>query len=219
MRDLVIVDTGVGNLRSVERSVKRALRESGLGDRSVTLSADPDAVRACAVAVMPGQGAFRDCATALWRNDGALASALVRRIEDGGAYLGICLGLQVLFDDSEEAPGARGLGVLRGSVKRLREGLSEVDGVRAKVPHMGWNLVSPTGAGARWIAPDDYYYFVHSYAAAPREPSVVAATSEHGEPFVCAVAREKLLGVQFHPEKSQDVGIALLRRYFREVLT
>lgn len=216
---IAIVDVGVGNLRSVERAVRYALGDT---PRTVLFTRDPGAVREAHTVVMPGQGAFGDCATALTRDGGALGRALTDHIGAGRPYLGICLGLQVLFQGSDEAPGQGGLGVFPGMVRRFRDGLTADDGTPAKVPHVGWNLVSPrtddpavdASVGRLLPAGDGaYFYFVHSYYVVPTDPSLVAATSTHGETFACAVARGALLGVQFHPEKSQGEGIGLLRRF------
>ena len=206
---LVMVDVGLGNLRSVARALHAALG----AETAVTVTDDPGAVREAAAVVMPGQGAFGDCAVALGRHGGALARALTDHIAEDKPYLGICLGLQVLFASSEEAPGAGGLGVFPGRVRRL-EPHTDADGARIKIPHMGWNTVRAANEGVRWIDDGAWYYFVHSYVVAPEDPSLVAGESEHGERFVCAVARGNLLGVQFHPEKSQRAGLALLRRWF-----
>src|SRR5262249_33779217 len=133
---VAVVDMGVGNLRSVERALERAAREAGLVRRIATTS-DPDAIGRADFVVVPGQGAFRDCAAALTRG---LGDAIRNHIERGAPYLGICLGLQALFDESEEAPRAPGLGVFRGMVVRLADGARDPKtGERVKIPHMGWN--------------------------------------------------------------------------------
>lgn len=209
---IVVVDVGVGNLRSVERALHAALGP----DAPVTRSDDAGRVREAAAVVFPGQGAFGDCAVALHRHGAALSQALRDHVADDRPYLGICLGLQVLFEGSEEAPGRSGIGVFAGDVVRLNE-RRDPDGTRVKVPHMGWNTVRTRGEGARSIPDGAWFYFVHSFAVRPKDPSVVAAECDHGETFCCAVARGRLLGVQFHPEKSQREGIALLRRWFCNV--
>lgn len=206
---IVMVDVGLGNLRSVERALHAALG----GEVALSITDDPGRVREAGVVVVPGQGAFGDCAVALARGGGALSRAITDHIAAGRPYLGICLGLQVLFETSEEAPGRAGLGVFPGRVRRLEGGV-DADGARVKVPHMGWNTVRAVNDGARWIDDGAWYYFVHSYVVVPDDPTLVAGETEHGAVFASAVARGNLLGVQFHPEKSQRAGIALLRRWF-----
>jgi glutamine amidotransferase len=123
--------------------------------------------------------------------------------------------MQVLFDTSAEAPGARGLGALAGHVARIPDGLTDADGSLVKVPHMGWNLARSTPAHPRLFGatPSEWFYFVHSFHCVPTDPAVVAAAARHGVDIVCAVARDNLLAVQFHPEKSQDAGKSLLARW------
>jgi imidazole glycerol-phosphate synthase subunit HisH len=215
---IVVVDVGLGNLRSVERALHAALVAEGLDPGMVQCSNDPGALREASALVMPGQGAFGDCATALHRHGGALAKAVGAHLADDRPYLGICLGLQVLFESSEEAGGAHGLGVFRGAVRRFRDGVTDARGERLKVPHMGWNQVLPAGdAAAAWLGRSHWYYFVHSYFVAPEPASAgcVAGETEHGGRFVSAVARGRLWAVQFHPEKSQAAGLSLLRSFVR----
>jgi len=204
----VVVDTGLGNLRSVHKAVETAAAELG-GAIEVVRSGEPEVVRRADRVVVPGQGGFRDCVRALSRG---LDQTLLEKIRAGTPYLGICLGLQILFEDSEEAPGERGLGLFAGSVKRLKGG----DGI--KIPHIGWNQLeldngghahlSAAGGQGAWV------YFVHSYHAVSLDPSSVVATSGYGENSICAaVARDNVFATQFHPEKSQRAGIALLRSF------
>jgi len=197
---VVVADLGSGNLRSVEK----ALAAVGA---DVHVSADPDALARADRLVVPGQGAFGACAVALNQAGGALREALRAFIATGRPYFGICIGMQLLFEASEENPGAQGLGVLPGRVRRFagQPGL--------KIPHMGWNQTR-RGPGAPAGLPDGaFFYFVHSYYPDPARPEDVALTSEHGAPFCAAVARGPLFATQFHPEKSQAAGLALLRRF------
>lgn len=194
----------MGNLHSVERALLEAERRVGR-QVAVVRSADPEVVRRAEAIVFPGQGAFRDCASAL---DRGLRDALSDALRAGTPYFGICLGLQVLFVSSEEADAScRGLGWLAGTVKRM----SASPGV--KIPHTGWNTADPTTARGLLAAEPEHYYFVHSFAVAPDDERVVAATTTHGERFVSAVSKDNVFAVQFHPEKSQDAGLALLGRF------
>jgi glutamine amidotransferase len=203
----VVVDIGIGNLRSVAK----ALEIAGEGRVTVVRSHDPDVVRRADRVVVPGQGGFAACAEGL---AGGLSQALTEVVKSGVPYLGICLGLQVLFEGSEEAPGVPGFGWMRGQVKKL------AGGPGIKIPHMGWNqlelsegghadLQAAGGQGA-WV------YFVHSYHAVPEEPDVLRATVSYGSNRVtAAVSRDNVLGTQFHPEKSQAAGLALLAAFLR----
>ncbi len=202
---IAIVDTGSGNLRSVEK----ALASVG-GDGVVT--GDADQVAAADKVVLPGQGAFGAYMAGLTRDGGALQEAVLAAIRAGRPYLGICMGLQALFDGSEEEPGCAGLGVLRGQVVRFRVSAP------FKVPHMGWNACrrnagAPVPALLAGTPDGTYFYFVHSYYPVPDDPREVALTSQHGESFCAAVARDNLFACQFHPEKSQRAGLALLSRF------
>lgn len=207
---VVVADLGVGNLRSVERSIGLAAAREGLEAR-VRVSAEPAEIARADRVVVPGQGAFRDASRAL---AGPLGEALREALGRGVPYLGICLGLQVLLEGSDEAPGEPGLGVFKGHVVRLRP--SSAEGERAKVPHMGWNHLELADAApaalARAAATSPWFYFTHSYHAAPDDPSLVVARASHGGAglIVAALARGNVLATQFHPEKSQVAGLALL---------
>jgi glutamine amidotransferase len=204
---IAIVDAGTGNLRSVVRALEAS------GARDVTVTRDPDVVRRASRIVMPGQGAFGDCATALSRDGSALGEAVTGAIRAGVPYLGICLGLQVLFGTSEEAPGCAGLGVFAGTVRRFPRDARERDGRRLKVPHVGWNRAKTIGPARDVIGDDPWFYFVHSYFVVPDDARLLAAQTEHGAPFAAAVAKDNVLAVQFHPEKSQHAGLGLLSRW------
>jgi glutamine amidotransferase len=200
----VLVDTGLGNLRSVQKALEAA-------GGTVVRTRDPEAIRRADRVVVPGQGGFGRCAVAL---AGGLAEALHESRARGVPYLGICLGLQVLFEGSEEAPGAKGLGWFSGTVRKLQA----ADGL--KIPHMGWNQVELASGGhpALSAAGGDqtWFYFVHSFHAVPEDPSVVRGVSGYGpNRITAAVARDNVLATQFHPEKSQAAGLALLGRFLQ----
>lgn len=197
-----LIDYGAGNLRSVAN----ALREIGVDP---VIAAGPESLADATHLILPGVGSFGDCMRQL-ENRGLL-DPIRSWLAAGRPYLGICLGYQILFDSSEETPGVAGLGVIPGTVKRFREqpGL--------KIPHMGWNSAVPshpeTGVWAG-LGPEPYFYFVHSYFPVPDDPSVVAArTTYGGDDFASAIERPNLLACQFHPEKSQDAGLRLIRNF------
>ena len=194
---IAVLDVCSGNLRSVER----ALAHVGA---SVVVTRDPAVVRTADKLVVPGQGAFGVFMKGL--ADRGLGDVLRERIAAGTPYLGICLGLQVLFEHSEEGDCA-GLGVLRGEVTRLRP-----HDPRLKIPHMGWNPVRAKRP-VPGLADGAYVYFVHSYRVVPADPSITALEADHGEPFCAAIQSNNLLACQFHPEKSQGVGLAMLRAF------
>lgn len=196
---ITLVDLGMGNVRSVLRALTRAGTEA-------TLTKDPADIARATRLVVPGQGHFGDGARAL---SSPLGDALRRALDEGVPYLGICLGLQLLFESSDEAPGLAGLGVLPGSVRRLEDG-RHIEGRPRKIPHMGWNQVS---ARHPLVNDRDWYYFVHSFHAVPSDPAQVVATADYGEPVCAAVARGPVFACQFHPEKSGAAGLALLRRF------
>jgi glutamine amidotransferase len=204
---IVVCDVGVGNLRSVER----ALLEAARGRRDeVVVTREPAQVATADRLVMPGQGGFADCSRALSRD---LGDAVRAHFAAQRPYLGICLGLQVLFGSSEEAPGCAGLGVLEGSVVKLKDGKDALTGAALKIPHIGWNVAEPTEQRGLLTPAGQHFYFVHSFVVAPRDRAIVAATTEYGERFVSAIAYDNVFACQFHPEKSQRAGLALLERF------
>lgn len=193
MTRLAVLDFGMGNLRSVAKALEKA---------GATVDVVADVPAGADGLVVPGQGHFGSCLT----NLGSRAADIARWIDDGRPYLGICLGLQVLFESSEEASAA-GLGVLAGSVRTF-------DGT-LKIPHIGWNEVIPNGEQPIFdgIAAGTRFYFVHSYYPDPADDPVVAATTDYGVTFACAASAGSVVATQFHPEKSGDPGIALLRNF------
>ncbi|MCL5022305.1 MAG: imidazole glycerol phosphate synthase subunit HisH [Nitrospirae bacterium] len=196
---IAIVDYGMGNLRSVEKGFLKV----GVEARIVS---DKKSVEDARGVVLPGVGAFRDCIRNL--TDADLTGAIVGAIEKGKPYLGICLGLQVLFSESEEFGVCRGLDVFRGRVVRFPESA-------LKVPHMGWNTVKiarrpPLFDG---ISDESYFYFVHSFYVAPEEREIIAGTTEYGPEFTSMVWKDNIFATQFHPEKSQELGLRVLKGF------
>lgn len=193
---VIIVDYGLGNLHSVRKAVAAAG-----GEPVVTAAAA--VVAAADKVLLPGVGAFGDCMRNL-RQSG-LIPVLREHIRRDKPFLGICLGMQVLFEESEESPGVPGLGIFPGKVIRIPTAL--------KIPHMGWNsLALRTPCPLLADAGGRYVYFVHSYCCEPADRSLVTAVAEYGYPIVASVARGNVMGFQFHPEKSSAVGLAMLRR-------
>jgi imidazole glycerol-phosphate synthase subunit HisH len=206
---IVVCDVGLGNLRSVERAL---LEVADAGRDQIEVTPDPGRVASADRLVMPGQGGFGDCARALANG---LGEAVRAHLEAQRPYLGICLGLQILFGSSQEAPGCAGLGVLEGTVGRLEGGVDAANGTRLKIPHIGWNVAEPASnaSAMQLLRGSEYFYFVHSFAVSPVDTSVIAGTTEYGGRFVSAVAYGNVFACQFHPEKSQRAGLALLRRF------
>ncbi len=197
---IALVDYGAGNLRSVANALKAA------GADGVAVTADPNVVRAADRIVLPGVGAFKACIEAL-RGVPGLVEAMAERVLVGGApFLGICVGMQLLADRGIEFGVTEGLGWIGGEVRAI-----EPSDPRIKVPHMGWNDVEPMHH-TPLIVPGEAY-FLHSYHFVPEEGASVAAMTDHGGGLVAAVGQDNVLGVQFHPEKSQDYGLALLGRF------
>ncbi|MFN3689597.1 MAG: imidazole glycerol phosphate synthase subunit HisH [Fimbriimonadales bacterium] len=200
---IALVDYGMGNLRSVQKALEH------LGAETLITSVPTDLHAADAI-VLPGVGAFGAAMHRL--EESGMATALRHAIESGKPFLGICLGLQLLFESSSESPGVRGLGILKGRVVGFRE----TPRFALRVPHMGWSrlrLAQPEYPLWRGVADGASVYFVHSYYPQPADESVVTAYCEYGIRFACAVARGALHAVQFHPEKSSEVGLQILRNF------
>jgi glutamine amidotransferase len=194
---LALVDIQSGNLHSVENALRAA------GADNVTITADPEAILRADRIVLPGVGAFGACAANLRAIDGLEAALRERVLEEGTPFLGVCVGMQLLADRGEELGQHAGLGWISGAVRRL-----DPAGTDAKVPHMGWNDVMPV-SDHPLIAPGEAY-FLHSYAF---EGDDVIARTDHAGPVTAAIGRDNIVGVQFHPEKSQRYGLALLARF------
>ena len=202
--EIAVVDYGAGNLRSVAKALER----SALVAR---VTSDPDALAAAAGVVLPGVGAFADAVRQL--RERGLFEAVQHAVRSGRPYLGLCLGLQLLFDECDEHGVNAGFGRLAGRVERFPD--KDTDGSALRVPHIGWNRVEFDGAHPMLagLPREDHYYFVHSYRAVPRDPGVVVGRASYGGEFAAAVADEGVFAVQFHPEKSQWAGKRLLDAY------
>ncbi len=200
-RRVALVDYGAGNLRSVAKALER----SGL---AVVVTDDPKVVHAADGVVLPGVGAFRDAVTSL-RASG-LEDAVKEAVEDGRPYLGLCFGLQLLFEEGDEHGRTEGFGILPGRVERFPA--VDAEGKSLLVPHIGWNEVRFKGDHPmlEHLPERDYFYFVHSYRPVPTDPTCVVGHADYGGEFAAAVAKGSLFAVQFHPEKSQAAGKRLL---------
>ena len=202
---IAIIDYGMGNLRSVQKGFEK------VGFEAVVTS-DPKVVLEAERIVLPGVGAFPDCMRNL--EQGGFVDPLLKVLQEGRPFLGICLGLQLLFTESEEFGTHKGLNVIPGRVVRFPEGMVEGD-EELKVPHMGWNQLSvkrrpPAFEG---ISDGANFYFVHSYYVQPEDASVIATTTSYGIEFCSSIWKENIVATQFHPEKSQDKGLAILRNF------
>ncbi len=207
MVDIAVVDYGMGNLRSVSKAIEHVAP-----GRTITVTSDPRVVRAAGRVVFPGQGAMPDCMREL---DARHLREAVMEAARNKPFLGICIGLQMLFERSEEGD-TPGLGLLAGRVVRFpHDNLIDAAGQRLKVPHMGWNEVHQTMPHPLWAGIPDRsrFYFVHSYYPAPAQRGLIAGYSLYPFPFACAIASANLFAVQFHPEKSQAFGLRLLSNF------
>lgn len=203
---IALIDYGAGNLKSVQKAFAH------LGE-PVTLTADKDVILSADAAILPGVGAFGDAMRSL--EERGLPQVIRSFVETGRPFLGICLGLQLLFEESEETPGVKGLGILKGTVRRFPEE------IRLKIPHIGFNSVtyrkdSRLFAG---LPAEPYYYFVHSYYCFAQDRSVSAAMANYGIDFDAAVEKDNLFAAQFHPEKSGRTGLGTLENFIRAVRT
>ena len=197
---IAIIDYDAGNIRSVEKALL------SIGQPAV-VTRDREVLKAADRVILPGVGAFGDCMNRL--NQYGLTEVIRHICAEGKPFLGICLGLQLLFESSEESPGVPGLGILKGHVLRIPD-----DGKR-KIPHMGWNSIHLQGDGRlfRGIPDESYVYFVHSYYLKADDPAIVKATTEYGVTIDASVEQGNVFATQFHPEKSSDTGLQLLRNF------
>lgn len=209
MNSIAVIDYGMGNLRSVAKALEHVAP-----DASITVTADAGVILAAQRVVFPGVGALRDCMAELrrLRLDGVIRAV----VDSGRPLLGICLGMQALLQHSEENGGTEGLGLIPGEVRHF--GVGRVDaasGAPLKVPHMSWNQVHQAGSHPLWrdIPQESRFYFVHSYYVVPAHDADRAASTCYGLEFTSALARGNLFAVQFHPEKSQQAGLTLLRNF------
>ena len=219
---ITIIDYGASNIRSVQKAFEH------IGART-QLTADPDVVRQAGKLVLPGVGAFGSGMDGLRRHD--LPAAIREAVRRGVPFLGVCVGMQLLFDESDEMGIHQGLGLIPGRVTRFPTNFtihkpvlslpqdSQFTIHHLKVPHMGWNQLEPAGEHPllRGVQPGDYAYFVHSYYCEPREATAVLAWTDYGFPFASVVAQDNIYGLQFHPEKSQSVGLRILENFVKRM--
>jgi glutamine amidotransferase len=201
---IVIIDYGMGNLRNVQKGFEQ------IGFETKVTRNKKEIERASAI-VLPGVGAFRDCMENLERF--GLIEPLLRSVEKGKPYLGICLGLQILFSESEEFGSQKGLNLIKGKVVKFRPDPEH------KVPHMGWNTIEKERENSflQGIESGDFFYFVHSYYVIPEEVKWIATFTTYGKPFVSSIWKENLFATQFHPEKSQEKGLRILENFVKSI--
>ncbi len=205
MQKIVVVDYGMGNLRSVAKALEFVARENSL-PAEIAVSSSPQQVADADRVVFPGQGAMPDCMRYL--RESGLEEA-VRRAAANKPFFGVCVGMQMLFEHSEEGDTA-GLGIFGGTVKRFRP----IDATQ-KVPHMGWNTVRQTRSHRLWqdTVNDERFYFVHSYFCEPTDPFATVATTDYAGTFTAAIARDNVFATQFHPEKSHRAGLTIYKNF------
>lgn len=195
--EIVIIDYGMGNLHSVSKAVE------AVGAVPI-VTAEKRVITAAEKIILPGVGAFGDCMKNLQAT--GLVPELIKHIKSGKGFLGICLGMQLLFESSEENSGVAGLGIFKGAVKRLT--------TEYKVPHMGWNRLKLKAASPLTAAADgSYVYFVHSFHAVPKDSNIITAVCDYGTEITAAVGRDNIQALQFHPEKSGEVGLKMLQAF------
>lgn len=208
MTRVAVLDYGMGNLHSVAKAIEH------VGASSVEITNDPAKVRSADRVVLPGQGAMRDCMREMQKHG---VDVEVREAMRTKPVLGICVGMQALLTHSEENDGVDGLNIYPGRVKFFGIQLKDEAGQKLKVPHMGWNEVWQTQSHALWknIKDGSRFYFVHSYYCEPEQSALSAGRSHYGFDFCCAVAQDNVFAVQFHPEKSSDAGLQLLKNFLQ----
>jgi glutamine amidotransferase len=207
MTTIAIVDYGMGNLRSVSKALEHVAPSA-----DIVVTDNPEVVRNAERVIVPGQGAMPDCLQELDARE--LREAIVDAATNK-PFLGICIGLQMLFESSEEG-NVPGLGIVRGKVRRFpSETMTNKDGQKLKVPHMGWNHVHQVMEHSLWknIGDSSRFYFVHSYYVEAADPATSAGSTAYPFPFTCAVAKDNIFAVQFHPEKSHEAGLTLLSNF------
>ena len=200
---IAIIDYGVGNLFSVEKAFVK------LG-ADVIVTSDVEEIAKADKIVLPGVGAFGDCMQNLIES--GLIPMILDAVATGKPFLGICVGLQILFEGSEESPGIAGLGIIKGMVKKIYA-------PTLKIPHMGWNSLELAAVSPLFQAlpKSPYVYFVHSYYAVPEDPAIITAVTEYGQQVTAAVAQKNIQATQFHPEKSGDIGLLILKNFIKSV--
>jgi imidazole glycerol-phosphate synthase subunit HisH len=209
VKTVAVVDYGMGNLRSVAQAVMHAAQGTGF---DVHITSNPEVVQAAERVVLPGQGAMPDCMREL--RDSGLLDAVLHAVANKPLF-GVCVGMQMLLDHSEEGD-TPGLGLIPGEVVKFQlQGRTQPDGSRFKVPQMGWNQVVQTQPHPVWAGIPDasYFYFVHSFYARPKSALHSAGEADYGGRFTCAIARDNIFATQFHPEKSAEHGLALYRNF------
>ncbi len=211
---VAVIDYGSGNLHSAAKALERAAREGGTGEK-IEVTSDPDAVRRADRVVLPGVGAFADCKRGLDAVPGMVAAMREAVRERGRPFFGICVGMQLMADRGRENVVTEGLGWIGGEVDRIAPADSTL-----KIPHMGWNTLAPNRGHALLdgiaLGPQGLHaYFVHSYQLRPTDKVDLVAEADYGGPITAMVARDNLAGTQFHPEKSQRLGLALLANFLR----
>jgi len=201
---IVIIDYGMGNLRNVQKGFEKVGFEA-------KLTRNKKEIQKASAIVLPGVGAFKDCMENLERY--GLIEPLLQSIEKGKSYLGICLGLQILFSKSEEFGSHQGLDLIKGNVLKFNPDADH------KVPHMGWNSVEKVNETPmlQGVGNGDFFYFVHSYYVIPEESRVISTVTTYGKPFVSSIWKENLFATQFHPEKSQEKGLKILENFAKSI--
>jgi len=208
MTTLAVIDYGMGNLHSVSKAIEH-VADAGV---TVNVTADPEKILAADKVLFPGVGAIRDCMSELHQLE---LADVVRECTKTKPFLGVCLGMHALLDSSEENNGIECLGIVPGTVRRFATGMSDDDGEKLKIPHMGWNEIFQMTPHPLWkdIEDGSRFYFVHSYYVELATPDFIAGSTNYGGAFTSALARENVFALQCHPEKSQHAGLQLLKNF------